>query len=292
MHAMNSELDPFKMGGLGKGMKWTMIMMTLASVALAGIFPLAGFFSKDLILEAAFVDHHFIIYGVLLLTAGLTAFYSFRIIALIFHGKDRHTALGFHPHEAYKFMLIAMSPLLLLAIISGFLFKGGFFEMVTTLLPATEYHIHNHLTYWIMTIGTQLFVIASIFYAYKKYMSPDIKVPDGTSAMERSFKYKLLINQYYIPHFYEEYLVKPYRELSTIFWEKIDVKVVDATVDGIAKAFYTTAEQTRGMHSGNLSTMLKWMVAGLIGLLSLAVIFGLAARHSDSIVIMLSGLGV
>ncbi len=292
MHAMNDELDPFKMGGLGKGMKWTMIMMTLASVALAGIFPLAGFFSKDLILEVAFVDHHFIIYGVLLLTAGLTAFYSFRIIALIFHGEDRHTALGFHPHEAYKFMLIAMSPLLLLAIISGFLFKGGFFEMVTTLLPATEYHIHNHLTYWIMTIGTQVFVIASIFYAYKKYMSPDIKVPDGTSAMEHSFKYKLLINQYYIPHFYEEYFVKPYRELSTLFWEKIDMKVVDATVDGIANAFYTTAEQTRGMQSGNLSTMLKWMVAGLIGLLSLAVIFGLAARHSDSIVTMLSGLGV
>jgi NADH-quinone oxidoreductase subunit L len=292
MHAMHDELDPFKMGALGKTMKGTMIMMTLASVALAGIFPLAGFFSKDLILEVAFVDHHFIIYSVLLVTAGLTAFYSFRIIALIFHGEDRHTALGFHPHEAYKFMLWAMAPLLVLAVIAGFTFKEPFFEMVTHLLPNTEYHIHSHLTYWIMTIGTQAFVIISIIYAYKKYMSRDIKVPDGTSDMENSFKYKLLINQYYIPHFYEEYIVKAYRELSTIFWEKVDMKIVDASVDGIANIFYSTGEKTRDMQSGNLSTMLKWMVAGTVALLSLAVVFGLAARHSDGIVAILSGLGV
>ena len=292
MHAMNDELDPFKMGALGKTMKGTMILMTLASVALAGIFPLAGFFSKDLILEVAFIDQHFIIYTVLLLTAGLTAFYSFRIIALIFHGEDRHTALGFHPHEAYKFMLWAMAPLAILAVIAGFTLKVPYFEMVTQLLPATEYHVHSATTYWIMTIGTQLFVILAIFFAYKKYMSKDIKVPDGTSAMENSFKYKLLINQYYIPHFYEEYLVKPYRELSTVLWEKVDMKVVDATVDGIAHVFYNAGEQTRGMQSGNLSTMLKWMVVGLITLLSLAVVFGLAARHSDSITTLLSGLGV
>ncbi|QSZ40950.1 NADH-quinone oxidoreductase subunit L [Sulfurimonas aquatica] len=292
MHAMSNELDPFKMGGLGKSMKWSMIMMTLASVALAGIFPLAGFFSKDLILEVAFVDHHFIIYTVLLFTAGLTAFYSFRIIALIFHGEDRHTALGFHPHEAYKFMLIAMSPLLILAIIAGFTLKGSYFEMVTQLLPGTEYHVHSATTYWIMTIGTQLFVMASIFFAYKKYMSKDIKVPDGTSAMENSFKYKLLINQYYIPYFYEEYIVKSYRELSVIFWKQIDQKIVDATVDGIAGIIYSTGKNTRQMQSGNLSTMLTWMVAGTVALLSLAVVFGLAVKYSDEIKTILSGLGV
>lgn len=291
MHAMNDELDPFKMGGLGKTMKGTMILMTLASVALAGIFPLAGFFSKDLILEVAFIDQHYIIYTVLLLTAGLTAFYSFRIIALIFHGEDRHTALGFHPHEAYRFMLIAVMPLAVLAVIAGAL-KGTYFEYVTLLLPNTEYHVHSSLTYWTMTIGTQLFVIASILFAYKKYMSKSVKVPDGTSAMENSFFYKLLINQYYIPYFYEEYLVKPYRELSTLFWKQVDQKVVDATVDGIANVIYATGENSRGMQSGNLSTMLKWMVAGLVTLLSLAVVFGLATRHSDEIKMILSGLGV
>ena len=291
MHAMHDELDPFKMGGLGKVMKGTFVMMTIASVALAGIFPLAGFFSKDLILEVAFVEHHFIIYTVLLLTAGLTAFYSFRLVALIFHGEDRYKHFGIHPHEAYKFMLIAMSPLLVLAIIAG-AFKAGYFGMVSQLLPATEYHVHSAATYWIMTIGTQLFVAFAIFYAYKKYTRKDIKVPDGTSKMENSFGYKLLINQYYIPYFYENYIVKAYRELSELFWTKIDQKIVDATVDGVANIFYQTGERTRVMQSGNLSTMLKWMVAGTVALLSLAVVFGLAARYSGEIKTFLSGLGV
>ena len=291
MHAMDNELDPFKMGGLKKTMRGTFIMMTLASIALAGIFPFAGFFSKDLILEVAFVDHHYIIYSVLLFTAGLTAFYSFRLIALIFHGEERYKLFGIHPHEAYKFMLVGMSPLLLLAIIAGS-FKMTYFEMVTALLPATEYHVHSAMTYWIMTIGTQLFVVATILFAYKKYAHNNIKVPDGTSALEQTFIYTLLRNQYFIPYIYEEYLVKPYRELSTVLWKEVDQKIVDASVDGIANTFYSAGEGTRGMQSGNLSTMLKWMVVGLVVLLSLAVVFAFAASHPEDIKLLLSGLGV
>ena len=291
MHAMDNELDPFKMGGLKKVMKWTWIMMTIASLALAGIFPFAGFFSKDTILEAAFADHHFVIYGVLLFTAGLTAFYSFRLVALIFHGEERYKIFGIHPHEAYRFMLVGMSPLLILAMIAG-VFQVPFFNMVEEILAAHEYHIHSHTTVWIMLLGTQIFVGLAILYAYRKYARSGIKVPDGSSAVENSFMYKLLINQYYIPYFYEEYFVKAYREISEVFWTKVDLKVVDATVDGIAGIIYGTGEKTRDMQSGNLSTMLRWMVVGLIVLLSLAVVFGLAARYSDEILAILSGLGV
>jgi len=290
MHAMKDELDPFKMGGLHKKMRGTAIMMTLASVALAGIFPLAGFFSKDAILESAFVTHHYVIYSVLLFTAGLTAFYSFRLVAMIFHGEERYKLFGIDPHEAYKFMLVGMSPLLFLAIIAGSL-KGTYFEMVTAMLPNIEYHIHSHLVYWVMTIGTQVFVAMAIMYAYKKYAFSPVTLPDGTSKMENSFIYKLLLNQYYIPYAYEEYIVKPYNELSAAFWE-VDKKVVDASVDGIAGIFYGLGENTRDMQSGNLSTMLKWMVGGTVALLSLAVVFGLAARYSDEILTILSGLGV
>ncbi len=270
MHAMDDELDPFKMGGLRHTMKGTFIMMTLASVALAGIFPLAGFFSKDLILEVAFIEHHYILYTVLLLTAGMTAFYSFRLIALIFHGEERYKLFGFHPHEAYKYVLIAMSPLAVLAVIAGS-FKMTYFEMVTKVLPMTEYHVHNPIVYWIMTIGTQLFVIAAILYAYRKY-----EVAKEDKKMEENIGYKILKNQYYIPDFYETYLVKPYRELSHIFWKDIDMKVVDATVDMVANTFYKTGEATRGMQDGNLSTMLRWMVVGLVVMLSLAAIYSIA----------------
>jgi NADH-quinone oxidoreductase subunit L len=271
MHAMHDELDPFKMGGLRKVMKGTFIMMTLASVALAGIYPFAGFFSKDLILEVGFVEHHYVIYSVLLFTAMLTAFYSFRLVALIFHGEDRYKLFGIHPHEAYKFMLIAMSPLLILAIIAGS-FKGSYFELVTGLLPATQYHVHNVTTYWIMTIGTQLLVIAAIAFAYKKYASWST-VPDGTSKMEHNVCYKTLSNQYYIPKIYDEVFSKPYLKLSKVLWKHIDVKIVDAMVDGIANVIYQTGEKTHTLQNGNLSSMLRWMVIGLLVLLALAVVF-------------------
>ncbi|WP_298691906.1 NADH-quinone oxidoreductase subunit L [uncultured Sulfuricurvum sp.] len=271
MHAMHDELDPFKMGGLRKVMKGTFVMMTLASVALAGIYPFAGFFSKDLILEVAFVEHHYVLYTVLLLTAGLTAFYSFRLVALIFHGEDRYKLFGIHPHEAYKFMLVAMSPLLVLAVIAGS-FKMTYYQLVINLLPAGMYHVHSQAAYWIMTIGTQLFVILAIVYAYKKYSNWN-SVPDGSSAMEKSFFYNLLYNQYYIPKMYDEVFAKPYRELSKIAWKEIDLKIVDATVDMIANTIYKTGENTRDIQNGNLSTMLRWMVFGLVVLLALAVAF-------------------
>lgn len=271
MHAMHDELDPFKMGGLRKVMKGTFVMMTLASVALAGIYPFAGFFSKDLILEVGFVEHHYVIYTVLLLTAGLTAFYSFRLVALIFHGEERYKLFGIHPHEAYKFMLVAMSPLLVLAIIAGS-FKMTYFQLVMNLLPSTQYHVHDVTTYWVMTIGTQLFVMAAIAFAYKKYSNWS-SVPDGSSKMEKSFGYKLLWNQYYIPKMYEEIFAKPYLELSKIAWKQIDLKIVDATVDAIANAIYKTGENTRDIQNGNLSSMLRWMVIGLVVLMTLAVAF-------------------
>jgi len=283
MHAMSDELDPFKMGGLRKTMKGTFIMMTLASVALAGIYPLAGFFSKDLILEVAFIEHHYILYTVLLLTAGLTAFYSFRLIALVFHGEERYKLFGFHPHEAYKYMLVGMSPLALLAVIAGS-FKMTYYEMVTELLPMTEYHVHSEVTYWIMTIGTQIFVIAAIVFAYKKYENAKID-----KKVESGILYQILYNQYYIPQFYDEFFIKPYRELSRVLWKEVDMKIVDATVDGIANTIYKTGEKTRTMQNGNLSTMLRWMVVGLVIMLALAAAY--AVGTSDAVLHALSDLG-
>lgn len=286
MHAMSDELDPFKMGGLSKKMKGTFIMMTLASVALAGIYPLAGFFSKDMILEVAFVEHHYILYTVLLLTAGLTAFYSFRLIALIFHGEERYKLFGFHPHEAYKYMLWFMSPLAVLAVIAGMMFKGTYYDMVTQLLPAGEYHVHSAFTYWVMTIGTQIFVGLAIVYAYRKYEKAKID-----KKVESGFFYQLLFNQYYIPQFYEEFFVKPYRDLSMIFWKHIDLKVVDATVDMIGNTFYKTGKETHVMQNGNLSTMLRWMVAGLVFLLVSAIVFAKANDIFAYMVTIVPGLG-
>jgi len=268
MHAMSDELDPMKMGGLYKVMRGTAILMILASVALAGIWPLAGFFSKDKILEVAFSSEHYILWGTLWVTAGLTAFYSFRLIMLAFFGEERYKKLGFHPHEAYPFMLIAMLPLAVLAVIAGW-FEHDFIRFVTTLLPG--FHFHTHHVEAMLIAVTSAMALGGILTAVMLYRKGPL-----SEKWEKTVFYKVLINQYFIPKFYDEVFSKPYLELSKVAWKQIDLKIVDATVDAIANAIYKTGENTRDIQNGNLSTMLRWMVVGLVVLLALAVAFTVA----------------
>ena len=265
MHAMDDEKMINKMGGLGKVMPWTMGIMTVASVALAGIWPLAGFFSKDKILETAFAEHNYFLWVMLWMGAGMTAYYSFRLIMMVFSGKENYDKAEKHPHEAYPFVIIAMMPLAILAVIAGF-FEHSFMEYVTAVLP--EYHPHvSTFTFIFLVIVTLGIALGGILLAV-------IKFSNGGS-FDGFFKklgvFDLLSNQYYIPKFYDEKICKPYKAMSKFAWEKIDMKVVDATVDLIAGTIYTAGDKTRKMQSGNLSTNLKWMVVGLLILLVFAL---------------------
>ena len=268
MHAMHDELDIFKMGGLKKKMGYTFLYMGLASLALSGIYPLAGFFSKDTILEVAFNEHTYGIWFVLWFTAGLTAFYSFRQVFLVFLGDERYHEIGAHPHEAKPYALWAMAPLAILAVIFGF-WKEEFMEFVTKLLPAYEMSEHTHHMVWILTIITTAIALTGIIIAYIKYAKG---LKRNIEFEQKNPIYKLLYNQYYIPLIYEKAIAKPYAELSEIAWKEIDMQVVDATVDGIAKAIEKTGDVSRRAQNGNLSTYLKWMSAGLIFITLIAVI--------------------
>ncbi len=265
MHAMHDELNIKKMGGLYKSMKLTAIMMIIASVALAGIYPFAGFFSKDKILEVAFAEGQYILWAMLFIGAGLTAFYSFRLIMMVFFGKENYKELGIHPHEAYNYMLASMAPLTLLAVIGG-MFGGAFYSYVTMTLP--EYHMDlNHSIAIGLIIATSIVAIGGITVAVFKY-----KAGGFSKSWENTFIYKLLFNQYYIPKLYEIVITTPYLQLSKIAWKEIDMKIVDATVDMIAKTIYWLGGELRFIQSGNLSIMLRWMSAGLLILLALAII--------------------
>jgi len=267
MHAMHDELDIFKMGGLKKVMKWTYIYMGLASLALSGIPFFAGYFSKDAIIETAWNEGTLILWLILVVTAGMTAFYSFRQVFLTFHGDDRYKAFGIHPHEMYKFVLIAMSPLAILAVVAGF-GMDSFEHFVTKLLP--EYHMgeHTHHVAWILGLVVLAFAVGGILLAYKKYD----KGLKRDQKLENSFIYRLLANQYYIPLFYEGFISKPYAMLSEMMWTKIDMKIVDATVDGIAKLLYKSGDGSRRMQTGNLSNYLNWMAVGAVLLLVVAAL--------------------
>jgi len=266
MHAMHDELDIFKMGGLKKVMNWTYIYMGLASLALAGIPFFAGFFSKDAIIETAWNEGTIVLWAILVITAGMTAFYSFRQVFLTFLGDERYKAFDIHPHEMYKFVLVAMSPLAFLAVVAGF-GMGTFEHFVTKLLP--EYHMseHTHHIAWILGIVVLLFAVGGIWLAYKKY-ARGLKRDEK---LENSFIYRLLANQYYIPQLYEEFITKPYKMLSDNMW-KIDMSVVDATVDGIANILYKSGDGSRKMQTGNLSNYLNWMAVGGVLLLVVAAL--------------------
>ena len=269
MHATNDEINIKKMGGLKKHMPQTALIMTIASVALAGIFPLAGFFSKDLILEVAFGSHAYILWATLWITAGLTAFYSFRLVMYVFYGKENYDHDKVHPHETYPFVIAAMTPLAILAICAGWM-QGSFVEMVTKVLPPLEVHASSS-TIWILIIITSAIALAGIAFAVIKFNKSGGYYSE---AMKDRFCYKLLANQYYMPHMWEAVVTKPYLALSKFSWKELDLKLIDAIVDGIAKGIYDGGDAGTSMQSGNLSKGLKWMGIGIVVLLILVVAFG------------------
>jgi len=273
MHAMNDELDLFKMGGLNKVMRGTWIYMTIASIALAGLPFFAGFYSKDAIIETAFNEGTYVLWGVLVLTAGMTAFYSFRQVFLTFHGEERYKALGFHPHEMYKFVLVAMSPLAVLAMITG-LFMGQYKAFIYKIGESVQYEMSDHTHHLAVWLGLLVIFIAlsGIALAYYKYARKGENAFKPSEKVANGFFYKLLINQYYVPKFYEEFITKPYMMISEKFWTEVDLKIVDATVDNIAKFLYGTGDKARSMQTGNLSNYLNWMAVGAVLLLVIAAI--------------------
>ena len=274
MHAMNDEINIKKMGGLKKYMPHTALIMTVASVALAGIYPLAGFFSKDLILEVAFGSHAYILWLVLWITAGLTAFYSFRLVMYVFHGKqnwshDKEDDNYQRPHETYPFVIAAMAPLAILAVSAGWM-EHSFVEMVTKVLPVLDIHVSTG-TFWALVAVTSAIALSGIAFAVYKFNK------DGQyygEKMKDTFVYRLLANQYYIPYLMERVIIKPYLEMSKVSWKEVDLKIIDTFVDSVAKTIYNMGQGSRAMQTGNLSKALKWMTLGVVILLLAAAAAG------------------
>ncbi|XPV52539.1 MAG: NADH-quinone oxidoreductase subunit L [Halarcobacter ebronensis] len=273
MHALNDEINIKNMGGLYKHMKGTAIIMIIASLALAGIFPLAGFFSKDLILEVAFGSQSYIIWTVLFVTAGLTAFYSFRLIMYVFFGKENFKEFNYHPHEAKSFVIASMSILALLSIVAGW-FKPLFVEFVTKKLPVLNVHL-DYSTIYLLIVATSAIVLISIAFAVIRFRK---KQTYFSSSLEDKFFYKLLANQFYMPHFIESIMNKSYLILSIIAYRIFDMKIIDFIVDGIAKVIYKSGDKARVSQNGNLSSSLRLMVLGIVFLLVLGIVLAVASQ--------------
>ena len=262
MHAMNDKLDITKMGALFNHLKKTAILMIIASISLSGIYPFAGFFSKDKILEVAFVSNHYFIWIVLLIAAFCTAFYSFRLLMLVFFVPKNHDE---HPHESSKIMILPMIPLAILAVFAGFLEHplGDYLEFY---LPKGILNVSSFTLYMLIAIALLCAICGVLFaiFIYKKgirFIKEDSKI------------YKLLINQYYIPHLYDIVIIKPYYALSKFLWKEVDIRIIDFMVDLVANITLWYGGKARFMQNGNLSSSLFLIVLGLFILLFAVLLF-------------------
>jgi NADH-quinone oxidoreductase subunit L len=285
IHAMGGEQDMLNMGGLSKKIRWTFITMFTGTLAIAGIPPLAGFFSKDSILLNAYQSETggHILYGVGLFTALLTSFYMFRLISLTFYGKERYDEHHVHVHESPKSMLVPLAILAVLSIIGGwfaapaFLGKPDYFakflEPVFAAPGAGEAATAEAAAHALETplaIVAVITALIGLFAAYWLY----VKEPSKPDSFAKSFRgvYQTLLNKYYVDELYSVAIIKPLMWVSTNFlWKTVDVEIIDGTVNGIASATTAVGDTTRRTQSGNTRSYAVWVVIGAI--VVIAIIF-------------------
>ena len=284
MHACNDELNIKKMGSLARPLKYTMIFMLVGNLALCGIPPFAGYFSKDLILEFSFNAEYKILWILLVFGAFLTAFYSFRLFILVFFQNysldttlqkshsDKHSA----PHEASKLMLLSMLPLAFLAIIAGF-FHTSFFEILSHTIPFKMPHSDlGEEILALIALGASAY---GIIFAILRYGRKSPKnVDSSTQSKCDNFIYNLLYNQYHIPKLYEWIFVRGFAKICEVVNEKIEKGIMLKITDVFSRILILLSKVLSLLQNGSLSSALRLMSFGVLVLLSSVVFLFIGGR--------------
>jgi NADH-quinone oxidoreductase subunit L len=273
IHAMGGEQDITKMGGLGKMMKVTYITFFIGCLAIAGIPPFAGFFSKDEILAAAFASNP-LLYGIGLAGALLTAFYMFRLLALTFLGSFRGSDEQLHHvHESPAAMSIPLVILAILSAVGGLVgipeaFMKNGHKLGDFLAPVFEHSkkingpaLSAQTEIMLMAVSVILIVIVSI-WAWKKY---SLRNPaDAISeSREPAGLGKIIRNKFYVDELYEAVITRPLRAFSRVL-AKIDRSGIDGIVNGFGKSINYGSRQIRLLQSGQVGIYILLMVIGMV----------------------------
>ncbi|MEP6927182.1 MAG: NADH-quinone oxidoreductase subunit L [Ginsengibacter sp.] len=273
IHAMGGEQDITKMGGLGKKMRITYITFFIACLAIAGIPPFSGFFSKDEILAAAFAGSP-LLYYIGLAGALLTAFYMFRLLALTFAGKFRGTEEQLHHvHESPASITI---PLIILAILSAIgglvgipevLMKNGdklgdFLSPVFAHSGGLAAHNLSGQTEIILMSASAILILIVSIWAWKKYNIENTADIISETKPSTGFA-KIIKNKFYVDELYNAIIVKPLQVISNLL-RKIDKSGIDGIVNGVGKSINYGSRQIRLLQSGQAGTYILLMVIGML----------------------------
>jgi NADH-quinone oxidoreductase subunit L len=270
IHAMSDEQDIRRMGGLKSKMPITFITFMLGTIAIAGIPPFAGFFSKDEIL-ASLYHHDPIMWGLAIVGSALTSFYMFRVFILTFYGEFRGTdKQAHHLHESPITMTL---PLIILAVFSvggGLInlphFAGGnefLAHWLAPLLPeAGEAGEVNFLSLEggapLLAAFLPAFLAIYVFGMQKSVPSEDAEI----SGIQ-----KVIYHKFYIDELYDMLFVKPIAFLSNFFFQVIDFLVIDLFVEGLGRFVKYASSEFRRAQTGNVGIYLFCMVAAIVVIL-------------------------
>lgn len=271
IHAMHHEQDMRHMGGLRKKLPVTFATMLIGTIAIAGLPPFSGFFSKDEILAHVY-EHNQFMWGIAVFTAFLTAFYMFRMLFLTFYGTYRGTHHAEEKiHESPSSMTIPLIVLAVLSAVGGMIgipeVLGGHHWLAGWLSPVIPEHgsALSHATEYMLMAVSVVGVIVAIAYAFVKYVKQnDLPVADEG---KRSALANLSYHKFYIDEVYDLLVRKPLDALSRFFYKVVDTKIVDGIVNGLG---WSTSEASKGirlLQSGNIGFYIFMMVAGIISLL-------------------------
>jgi len=276
MHAMANETDMWKMGGLGKIMKNTCWTFWVACLAIAGIPPFAGFFSKEEILTAAFTKQEYLVYAICLLTALLTSFYMFRAFYLTFKGKPRYDTQSHHAHESPSVMTI---PLMILGVLSifgglvmGWKFKEGSFinNFLSPVFSNTAHEAaHGHgesMTMMVVLIVLAVGVAFIGLLAARFFYVRNLKLTE-TLTEKLAIPHRILTNKYYVDEFYNWAIIQPVKRISIALWKGFDTLVIDGIVNGIGWTTSGVGQLLRFFQSGYVRTYATLFVVGVIAVL-------------------------
>jgi NADH-quinone oxidoreductase subunit L len=233
-------------------------------LAICGVIPFAGFFSKDAILASAWAQGEYVLWGIGFVTAFLTAFYMSRLYLRVFEGRLK-VPEGAHPHDAPWTMALALIPLALLSVVGGVLNLPGSLKLEHFLEPALgESTVPHGLTPWLLAGGALLVALAGIGFAASLYMSRSGNLRRRKVMARLGPLVTGARNKFYVDEIYGRAIVLPAKGVAAFAADVFDPKVIDGFVTGLGRFVGRTAEAVRGMQTGYVRTYAASFLVGVV----------------------------